>query len=429
MRVAVNVEQLLHEAPGGIGRYTAELVRLLPAQGVDVTAFTARHAARRRRRGRCARTTSTGVDPVVLPLPAAALLYDAWHVLGRRRSGAARRAGRPRARAVTGGTPDGSGAARRHRARRRTARDARGLHPSGRHVPPAGLRGGGEAGAAGDRGVGVQRRRDRDAHRDPTRSDPRRPQRCRPRTGDPGGRRTRRARRSGSTTVRTCSGSGTFQPRKNVRVLLDAFAALDGRDVPHRLVLAGPPGWKPDDADAVAAARARRPRAAARARSTVRSVFPLFAGADLFAFPSRHEGFGIPVRRGDGAGHRGGVLRHPGVPRGGRRRRALRRPRRRRRAGSTRSRTLLDRRRASTGARLVAARERCAASIAATRGTAARPATTARGATQGGAQRVRTSTPVSVTSTVCSNCAVREPSDGDRGPAVGPDHRLRCCPS
>ena len=24
-------------------------------------------------------------------------------------------------------------------------------------------------------------------------------------------------------------------------------------------------------------------------------IFPLFAGADLFAFPSRHEGFGIPV--------------------------------------------------------------------------------------------------------------------------------------
>ena len=44
VRVAVNVEQLLHEAPGGIGRYTAELVRLLPARGVAVTPFTARHS-------------------------------------------------------------------------------------------------------------------------------------------------------------------------------------------------------------------------------------------------------------------------------------------------------------------------------------------------------------------------------------------------
>ena len=31
MRVALNLEQLLQPAPGGIGRYTAELARLLPA--------------------------------------------------------------------------------------------------------------------------------------------------------------------------------------------------------------------------------------------------------------------------------------------------------------------------------------------------------------------------------------------------------------
>ena len=53
VRVAVNVEQLLHEAPGGIGRYTAELLRLLPAHGVDVTPF--RHALARRRDARAAR--------------------------------------------------------------------------------------------------------------------------------------------------------------------------------------------------------------------------------------------------------------------------------------------------------------------------------------------------------------------------------------
>src|ERR1700749_2314397 len=77
VRVAVNVEQLLHEAPGGIGRYTAELLRLLPAQGVDVTPFTARPS-----RGDVTRALhAQGIDahqPVILPLPAA-LLYDAWH--------------------------------------------------------------------------------------------------------------------------------------------------------------------------------------------------------------------------------------------------------------------------------------------------------------------------------------------------------------
>ena len=89
--------------------------------------------------------------------------------------------------------------------------------------------------------------------------------------------------------------AGTFQPRKNVRVLLDAFARLD----PRRR--AAPPR----------ARRARRagspttptPPVARRLGDRVRllgpvhreQLFPLFAGADLFAFPSRHEGFGIPV--------------------------------------------------------------------------------------------------------------------------------------
>jgi alpha-1,3-rhamnosyl/mannosyltransferase len=88
--------------------------------------------------------------------------------------------------------------------------------------------------------------------------------------------------------------AGTFQPRKNVRVLLDAFAQLDEGDVPHRLVLAGPPGWKPDDTDAVAA-RALGDRVRLLGPVDRDQLFPLFAGADLFAFPSRHEGFGIPV--------------------------------------------------------------------------------------------------------------------------------------
>ena len=93
VRVAVNVEQLLHEAPGGIGRYTAELLRLLPALEVDVTPFTARHARADVERALHAHDLD-GLDPVILPLPAA-VLYDAWHVLGV--AGPARRVapGRP----------------------------------------------------------------------------------------------------------------------------------------------------------------------------------------------------------------------------------------------------------------------------------------------------------------------------------------------
>ena len=75
VRVAVNVEQLLHGAPGGIGRYTAELVRLLPGLGIDVTPFTARHSPAEVEAAFAAHGL-TGLDPVILPLPAP-VLYDA----------------------------------------------------------------------------------------------------------------------------------------------------------------------------------------------------------------------------------------------------------------------------------------------------------------------------------------------------------------
>jgi glycosyltransferase involved in cell wall biosynthesis len=89
--------------------------------------------------------------------------------------------------------------------------------------------------------------------------------------------------------------AGTFQPRKNVRVLLDAFTRIDEKaTVPHRLVLAGPAGWKPDDSDAqVADSLGDRVRLLGPVHRE--QLFPLFAGADLYACPSRHEGFGIPV--------------------------------------------------------------------------------------------------------------------------------------
>src|ERR1700729_3695777 len=49
VRVAVNAEQLLYRSPGGIGRYTAQLLTVLPAEfpNVEVVPFTARHPAAR----------------------------------------------------------------------------------------------------------------------------------------------------------------------------------------------------------------------------------------------------------------------------------------------------------------------------------------------------------------------------------------------
>lgn len=83
--------------------------------------------------------------------------------------------------------------------------------------------------------------------------------------------------------------AGTIEPRKNLPVLLDAFAAVDTDAV---LVLAGPRGWNEDLGDRLA-------RLGERVRP-VGFVEPddlraLQAGADVFCFPSLEEGFGLPV--------------------------------------------------------------------------------------------------------------------------------------
>lgn len=83
--------------------------------------------------------------------------------------------------------------------------------------------------------------------------------------------------------------AGTIEPRKNLPVLLDAFARVD---TDARLVLAGPVGWNERSGERIAALGDRV--------RTVGFVEPadlraLYAGAELFCFPSLREGFGLPV--------------------------------------------------------------------------------------------------------------------------------------
>jgi glycosyltransferase involved in cell wall biosynthesis len=86
---------------------------------------------------------------------------------------------------------------------------------------------------------------------------------------------------------------GTLEPRKNAARLVEAFAALKQRGLPHKLVLAGGKGWLYE------------PIFAAVERLGLRGdvIFPGFVsrqelplwynGAALFAYPSLYEGFGL----------------------------------------------------------------------------------------------------------------------------------------
>jgi glycosyltransferase involved in cell wall biosynthesis len=88
---------------------------------------------------------------------------------------------------------------------------------------------------------------------------------------------------------------GTLEPRKNIPMLLRAFAELQAQHPEARLVVAGKKGWHFEEIF--------RTLHALRLEEFV--VFPgyideadkpaLMRGASIFIYPSLHEGFGVPV--------------------------------------------------------------------------------------------------------------------------------------
>lgn len=84
--------------------------------------------------------------------------------------------------------------------------------------------------------------------------------------------------------------AGTIEPRKNLPVLLDAFERAAPPDVV--LVLAGPTGWNERLDERLEALGSRVRSVGFVDSATLRA---LQSGAEVFCFPSRQEGFGLPV--------------------------------------------------------------------------------------------------------------------------------------
>ena len=88
---------------------------------------------------------------------------------------------------------------------------------------------------------------------------------------------------------------GTLEPRKNITVLLRAFAALQDQDKETLLVLAGAKGWMYDEIFALTTQLGLKDRVRMLGYVSNEDLPVLYSQAQVFVYPSLFEGFGLPV--------------------------------------------------------------------------------------------------------------------------------------
>jgi glycosyltransferase involved in cell wall biosynthesis len=87
---------------------------------------------------------------------------------------------------------------------------------------------------------------------------------------------------------------GVLDPRKNLPMLIDAFADLVGSGHPEHLVLVGDMGWSPNELLSRVSRNELRDRIHLSGYIPEADLPMIYAGAKLFVYPSLLEGFGFP---------------------------------------------------------------------------------------------------------------------------------------
>jgi glycosyltransferase involved in cell wall biosynthesis len=95
---------------------------------------------------------------------------------------------------------------------------------------------------------------------------------------------------------------GTIEPRKDFPLLVDAFDVVAADDPEVLLVIAGQDGWGTDAYETALDRAHHRDRVIRLGWVDDRTRADLLAGASVFAYPSRYEGFGMPPLEAMAAG-------------------------------------------------------------------------------------------------------------------------------
>ena len=90
--------------------------------------------------------------------------------------------------------------------------------------------------------------------------------------------------------------TATLEPRKNIQLLIEAFNDFKSKTgLPHQLVLVGKEGWKTDSI-LNAIERSAYKKDIIRPGYVETTDLPvLYSAAEIFIYPSKYEGFGLPL--------------------------------------------------------------------------------------------------------------------------------------